>query len=204
MTWAWTAILIAASVTAYAYVGYPLTLWIAAAVRGRGPAFPDIDDWPATCEWPSVTVTLPVFNEERVVAQTLDGILALDYPKDRLHVLVLSDASTDRTDEIVRGYADRGVELVRLPERSGKSAAENAARRHLRGELVVNTDASVRLDPSALKRLVVAFADPTVGIASGRSKFEDRYEAYYEKGQKGMFQFIVEMFTALAGAEKKA
>ncbi len=168
MTWAWTAILIAVSVTAYAYVGYPLTLWIAAAVRGRRPAFPDIGDWPATCEWPSVTVTLPVFNEERVVAQTLDAILALDYPKDRLHVLVVSDASTDRTDEIVERYANRGVELIRLPMRSGKSAAENAARKRLRGELVVNTDASVRLHPLALKQLVAAFTDPTVGIASGR------------------------------------
>ncbi len=168
MTWAWTAILIAVVVTGYAYVGYPLALWIASALRRRGPGVPTIADWHATGEWPSVSITLPVHNEERVVARTLDAILALEYPKDRLHVLVVSDASTDRTDEIVRGYADRGVELVRLPERSGKSAAENAARRHLRGELVVNTDASVRLDPSALKRLVVAFADPTVGIASGR------------------------------------
>ena len=168
MTWAWTAILIAVVVTGYAYVGYPLTLWIAAAVRGRRPAFPDIGDWPATCEWPSVTVTLPVFNEERVVAETLDAILALDYPKDRLHVLVVSDASTDGTDEIVERYANRGVELIRLPRRSGKSAAENAARKRLRGELVVNTDASVRLHPLALKQLVAAFSDPTVGIASGR------------------------------------
>ena len=168
MMWAWTAILIAVVVTVYAYAGYPLVLWMAVAVRRLGPGVPTNGDWRDTGEWPSVTVTLPVFNEEGVVAQTLDAVLALDYPKDRLHVLVVSDASTDRTDEIVRGYADRGVELIRLPKRSGKSAAENAARARLRGELVVNTDASVRLHPCALKRLVAAFADPTVGIASGR------------------------------------
>ncbi|MCH8971878.1 MAG: glycosyltransferase [Acidobacteria bacterium] len=77
---------------------------------------------------PLVSVGMPVHNEERAGAQTLDAILALDYPRDRLHVLVVSDASTDATDQIVRGYADRGVALIRLPHRAGKSAAENAAR----------------------------------------------------------------------------
>ena len=161
MPWESVAIGIAISVTGFAYVGYPFTLWLIALTRRRFVT-PPLDDWP------SVTVTLPVHNEERVVAQTLDAILALDYPRDRLHVLVVSDASTDATDQIVRGYADRGVALIRLPDRAGKSAAENAAREHLRGDLVVNTDASVRLHPAALKRLVAAFDDPTVGIASGR------------------------------------
>jgi cellulose synthase/poly-beta-1,6-N-acetylglucosamine synthase-like glycosyltransferase len=83
-------------------------------------------------------------------------------------VLVVSDASTDRTDEIVRGYADRGVELLRVPVRGGKTAAENAAREHLRGDIVVNTDASVRVAPGALKPLIARMADPEVGVASGR------------------------------------
>ena len=70
------------------------------------------------------------------------------------HILVVSDASTDRTDEIVRSYAERGVELLRLPTRSGKTAAENAACARLRGEVVVNSDASIRLHPAAIRRLV--------------------------------------------------
>ena len=168
MSWAWMAVGVAVVTTGYAYLGYPLILWITAVVRGWGRHVHTMGGWSASIEWPVVTVMLPVFNEERVVAQTLDTILALDYPKDRLHVLVVSDASSDRTDEIVRGYANQGVDLIRLPRRSGKSAAENEARKQLRGELVVNTDASVRLHPLALKRLVAAFDDPTVGIASGR------------------------------------
>lgn len=168
MSWAWMALGFAVVTTGYAYLGYPVILWSVAAVLGRGRKISSQGTWPAAMDWPEVTITLPIFNEERVVALTLDAILALDYPKDRLHVLVVSDASTDGTDEIVERYANRGVELIRLPRRSGKSAAENAARTRLRGELVVNTDASVRLHPLALKQLVAAFSDPTVGIASGR------------------------------------
>ena len=119
-------------------------------------------------EWPEITIVLPVYNEEHVIARTLDALLAVDYPSHLRHVLVVSDASSDRTDKIVKSYAGRGVELLRQKERSGKTAAENAARHHVRGEVVVNTDASVRLAPNSLKPLVAAFFDETVGIASGR------------------------------------
>jgi len=81
---------------------------------------------------------------------------------------VVSDASTDGTDEIVRSFADRGVELLRVPMRRGKTAAENAALPSLHGEIIVNTDASIRIPPSALRTLIAAFGDPTVGVASGR------------------------------------
>jgi cellulose synthase/poly-beta-1,6-N-acetylglucosamine synthase-like glycosyltransferase len=111
---------------------------------------------------------VPGFNEERAIGATLEALLVTDYPADRRQVLVVSDASTDRTDEIVRGYAERGVELLRVAVRGGKTAAENAARSHLRGEIVINTDASVRIAPDALKPLITRFADPEVGVASGR------------------------------------
>jgi cellulose synthase/poly-beta-1,6-N-acetylglucosamine synthase-like glycosyltransferase len=94
--------------------------------------------------------------------------LALDYPKNRLQILVVSDASTDRTDEIVRAYADRGVELLPLTERHGKGAAETAATPHLTGEIVLNTDASIRIVPNAVKPLIRRFSDSEVGLASGR------------------------------------
>jgi cellulose synthase/poly-beta-1,6-N-acetylglucosamine synthase-like glycosyltransferase len=152
----------AAAVVLYAYVGYPLALivfsWFrrAAARPGEAP------------EWPSVSVTIPVYNEAGNLAALLAGLLKLDYPADRRQLLVLSDASTDGTDAIAHSFRDQGVELVRLPERRGKTAAENAARSLLRGEIVVNTDASVQIHPAGLKALVAAFADPTVGVASGR------------------------------------
>lgn len=150
-----------AAVAIYAYVGYPALLWIAARLRCPRPSEPP-------GEWPLVSVVLPAYNEERAIPAALDAVLALDYPRDRMEILVVSDASTDRTDAIVQEYADRGVTLLRLRNRSGKTLAENAARAHLKGEIVVNTDASVWLHPDALKPLVAAFSDPTVGVASGR------------------------------------
>ena len=196
MTWAWIAAAFGVIVTLYAYGAYPVALWAASIGRGRRSAYPPLD------KWPLVTVTLPVFNEERVIARTLEAVLALDYPKDRLHVLIISDASTDRTDEIVGRYANRGVRLIRLAKRSGKSAAENTARTHLRGELVVNTDASVRLHPSSLKHLVAPFADPTVGIASGRDVSVARAGGdanVGESGYVGYEMWVRDLETRLGG-----
>jgi len=147
----------------YAYFGYPIVLRLLVLAR-RKPAAPPP---PGPAEWPSISVTVPAYNEERAIAATLDAILATDYP-GRRQILVVSDGSTDRTDEIVRGYAGRGVELLRTPARAGKIAAENLARAHLTGDIVVNTDASVRIAPGAIKPLIARFADPTVGVASGR------------------------------------
>lgn len=149
----------------YAYVAYPALLKLL-VVTGDAYELPDEDPE----EWPLVSVSLPAYNEEAVIADTLDNLLSLDYPDDRLQIVVVSDASTDRTDEIVRSYADRGVELVRLEERAGKTAAENAAVPRLRGSIVVNTDASTQIVPGSLKPMVRTFRDPSVGIASGRDR----------------------------------
>lgn len=146
----------------YAYVGYPLVLWILSLARA-GKA-----SGTASEEWPTVSVSLPAYNEEAAIEGALEALLGVDYPPDRLQILVTSDASEDRTDEIVRGYADRGVELLRLETRGGKTAAENAAAEHLRGGIIINTDASIRILPGSIKPLVAALADPEVGVASGR------------------------------------
>ena len=143
-----------------AYAGYPLLLYL--CPKSKGPVPEPGSDWPV------LTICVPVYNEERVVAETLDQLLSSDYPADRRRVLVISDASTDQTDAVVEAYRDRGVSLVRLPRRSGKTAAENEAGRHLVGDIVVNVDASVKMLPGALKALVRAFDDPSVGVASGR------------------------------------
>lgn len=184
------------SLFAYSYLGYPALLWVLRR-RRRAPAPGDPRD-----RWPFITITVPAFNEEESIADTLDRILASDYPADRRQVLVISDASDDRTDEIVEGYADRGVELLRVRRRSGKSAAENAALPHLRGEIVVNTDASVRLHPDAVPRLVAAFRDPTVGLASGRDVSVTHFaeEANVgEAGYVGYEMWVRDLETDVAG-----
>jgi cellulose synthase/poly-beta-1,6-N-acetylglucosamine synthase-like glycosyltransferase len=153
----------AAVLFVYAYLAYPAALWVlgrfvkAAPVQSREPD-----------EWPVVSITVPVYNEEHQVASLVENLLALDYPPERRQILIVSDASSDGTDEIVRGYGDQGVELLQLEERGGKTKAENLALPWLRGEIIVNTDASIRFPPESLKRLVSAFSDPAVGLASGR------------------------------------
>jgi len=158
----WLLLGISVAVVGYAYAGYPLLLWLIRAVRSRQKHRPQCH------EWPKITISIPVYNEEASIRGALEGIVGLDYPADRRQVLVISDASVDRTDDIVREFADRGVELIRQSRRLGKTAAENAARERIRGDIVVNTDASIRVARDALKPLVATFSDPTVGVASGR------------------------------------
>ncbi|MEX2284715.1 MAG: glycosyltransferase [Gemmatimonadota bacterium] len=145
----------------YAYFGYPLVVGALALFR-RKPALPP------TTEWPRISITVPAYNEEAEIRATLEGLLSLDYPADRREILVVSDASTDGTDAIVRSFAERGVTLIRMEQRNGKTAAENAASAHLTGDIVVNTDASIRIGQHSLKPLIAQFADPEVGVASGR------------------------------------
>lgn len=144
----------------YTYVGYPLLLMLLVVWRERRLAVAPLTTWP------SISIVLVVYNEEALIRSTLENLLQLDYPADRRQILVVSDASTDRTDAIVAEYASCGVQLLRMPRRVGKTAAENAALPLLRGEIVVNTDASVHVERTALKPLIASFADPTVGVAS--------------------------------------
>lgn len=145
----------------YAYIAYPLVLWVISRVNTQRFAH-------SALHLPSVSIVVPAYNEEGQIAGAIDALLAQDYPRERLQILILSDASTDRTDEIVASYAARGVELMRMPERGGKTKAENAAVELLRGEIIVNTDASIRLHPAAVRELVAHMSDPLVGVASGR------------------------------------
>jgi len=153
---------LSAGLCLYTYFGYPVLLKLLSLARRPRP----VGDPPS--QWPRISIVLPVYNEAGVIAGTLERLLALDYPNALRQILVVSDASTDGTDEIVSRFAGRGVDLLRLPRRQGKTAAENAARRHLTGEIIINTDASVRIDPAAVKPLVAAFGDPSVGVASAR------------------------------------
>lgn len=146
----------------YAYFGYPAILWLLGRLR-RAPV-PSSEPDP----WPLLTIILPAYNEARSIAATVEALLALDYPADRRQIIVVSDASTDGTDDIVRRYRGQGVELLRVAERGGKTAAENAVLPLIRGAIVVNTDATIRILPGSLKPLIRAFQDPTVGVASGR------------------------------------
>jgi cellulose synthase/poly-beta-1,6-N-acetylglucosamine synthase-like glycosyltransferase len=146
----------------YAFVVYPLVIWLWSRMRPPYvlPGEPE--------DWPQVTILIVAYNEERRLRRTIEHALATDYPADRLDVLVVSDASTDGTDELVRTYGDPRVRLLRMTERKGKAAGENASGAHIRGELVVSIDASILIPRGSLKPLVRALLDPAVGLSSGR------------------------------------
>lgn len=161
----WLAVLaLCAAVTLYAYFGYPALLWAYRAVRRRRP--PVATDEPS--EWPRISITLPAYNALATLRPVLEGLTRIDYPHDRRQILVVSDGSTDGTDDLVREFAPQGVELLRIEGRLGKTEIENRAMEALTGDIVINTDASVTVHPGAIKRLVAALGDPGVGVASGR------------------------------------
>ncbi|HZT15347.1 MAG TPA: glycosyltransferase family 2 protein [Gaiellaceae bacterium] len=120
---------------------------------------------------PSVTVIVAAHDEEAVIERRLDNLLALDYPAEKLEVVVASDASTDRTDELVGAYAPR-VRLLRC-ERGGKVAAQNRAVASAGGDVVAFSDANAAWAPDALRKLVRSFADPDVAYVTGRLKLLD-------------------------------
>ncbi len=177
--WAVALVLAPVILVGYAYVVYPLLLSVLARAR---PATPEPQ---GSTEWPLISITVPAYNEERSIGATIENLLAADYPADRRQILVVSDGSTDGTDAVVQGYAARGVELLRLPVRRGKTGAENAAAAAVRAEIIINTDASVRILPDAIKPLVRAFDDPTVGVASGRDVSVGDVEAEGNRGESG-------------------
>ena len=185
-----------AAFAVYTYVGYPLILLAASALRGRRRPLPP------PVEWPHITILLPARNEEAVIGGTIDNLLQLDYPADRRRIIVLSDGSTDRTDAIVAAYAGRGVDLVRMPRWAGKTAAENAVLSQLESEIIVNTDASARVERGALKALIAPFADPEVGVASSHNVSLARVEEhanYAESWYVGYDMWVRSLETRVSG-----
>ena len=152
---------------AWTHVGYPLAAGALARVRVRRIAKDSLHE-------PSVSVIVAAHNEEPVIERRLENLLALDYPGNRLEIVVASDASTDRTNELVQAVADREprVRLIHCP-RGGKVAAQDRAVRDSATDVVAFSDANATWAPDALRRLVSDLADPDVGYVCGRLRLED-------------------------------
>jgi cellulose synthase/poly-beta-1,6-N-acetylglucosamine synthase-like glycosyltransferase len=146
----------------FAYFGYPLTLVLVGRFRGR--------DVNRAGVFPPVTFIVTVHNEERRIRDKLENTLGLDYPRGSLEILVASDGSSDRTNEIVRGYADRGVQLLDIADRGGKENAQKEAVKKATGEVLVFSDVATMLQEDGLQQLVTSFADPTVGCVSSEDR----------------------------------
>jgi cellulose synthase/poly-beta-1,6-N-acetylglucosamine synthase-like glycosyltransferase len=150
---------------AWTHAGYPATLAVAVRLRPR-----PIRKGPAQ---PSVSVVVAAHDEEEVIERRLENLIALDYPPDLVEIVVASDASSDRTDEIVEAIANREprVRLLRCP-RGGKVAAQNLAVRKTGGEILAFSDANATWAAPALRKLVRNFADPGVAYVCGQLRLE--------------------------------
>ncbi len=174
---------VAIGLIAYAYVGYPLVILALAAFHGRKVRTGDIE--------PMVTLLVTAYNEEKSIAAKLGNSLELDYPAEKLEIVVASDGSTDRTDEIVRGFEknERGVRVAlhRVEGRVGKTGTQNEAVKVCRGEIIVFSDAASLYDRRALRALVRNYADPEVGAVSGRYEYTNPTGAGAGRGTKAFW-----------------
>jgi cellulose synthase/poly-beta-1,6-N-acetylglucosamine synthase-like glycosyltransferase len=156
---------IAALLLFYVYAGYPLLLAIIGLfVRSRRPE-------PGYC--PQLSVLIAAYNEEEAIARKIEQTLALEYPAEKLEVLVLSDCSTDRTDEIVSSFPDKRVRLVRMSDRRGKTHAQNQGIQEATGEVIVFSDATAVYQSKALLYMACNYQDASVGAVSGRYQYFD-------------------------------
>jgi cellulose synthase/poly-beta-1,6-N-acetylglucosamine synthase-like glycosyltransferase len=165
----------------YAYAGYPALVWMVSRLRPRAVLRGSAE--------PSVTVVITAYNEERDLRAKLENTLALDYPAEKLEVVVASDCSDDRTDDIAREFAPRGVRLHRQAERLGKTAAQNAAVALARGEVILFSDATTLYQRDVLRAMAPNFADPSVGCVAGRLVYVDTSGSAVGSGAKSYWGY---------------
>jgi cellulose synthase/poly-beta-1,6-N-acetylglucosamine synthase-like glycosyltransferase len=158
-----------AAVVAYTYIVYPVLLVLLAAVRRGAVAPRELDD----ADLPNVSVLIVAHNEESVIRERIENLLALDYPKDKLELVIASDSSQDRTVDIVNEYGDRSIRLIAFTERTGKAAVLDSAIPRLAGSIAVLSDANTMMDRSAVRRLVRWFHNPQVGVVCGKLVLTD-------------------------------
>ena len=165
------------------YLGYPLVVTLWAKLRPKAVRKGDVV--------PSVSILISAYNEEKHLERKIDNSLAIDYPREKLEIIVISDASTDGTHEILKRYAGQGIRYYVLEERRGKTAALNKALEMARGEILFFTDATTIHPPEVLKRLVRNFCDPEVGCVSGKVIFRDLDANLTGKGLKARLGYEI-------------
>lgn len=150
----------------YIYLGYPFFVFFLARIIKKSVSKRAFE--------PMVTLLIAAYNEERYIVQTIENKLQLDYPADKLEVIVISDDSTDKTDALVEAIKDIRVQLLRQQPRAGKTSALNMAVPHAKGDIIVFSDANSMYAPDVLKQLTLCFADERVGYVTGKMIYIDK------------------------------
>jgi len=186
--------LTAVALILFIYLGYPILMFAISRLAPRPVQRAEIQ--------PRVSLIIAAHNEERDIAAKLENALALDYPKDLLQIIVASDCSDDGTDAIVRGFSDHGVILYRQLTRDGKTRAQHRAVGFSNGDILVFSDATTRYEPDTLRKLLRAFADPSVGCVAGQLVYVAGESSAVGKGCRSYWSYerILKSWESEAGS----
>ena len=193
------------AIVVYTYVGYGLILYLLVFIKRlaiKAKPLADITD----DRLPEVTLMVCAYNEEDIISEKMSNTHSLDYPADRLHLVWVTDGSTDNTNSILSAYPD--VKIVFSPERRGKSAALKHGIKEVSTEIVMMTDANTMLNPEAIREIVRLMQDPKVGCVSGEKKVMAKSdsdeaaqgEGLYWKYESTLKRLDSELYSAMGAA----
>ena len=181
----------------YVYAAYPVLIFVLGRLFGQKPVPPAE---PAREAWPRISLLLAAYNEEAVLADRLDNALAMDYPADRLEIVVGSDGSSDGTADVVNRYSARGIRLIDYRERQGKASVLNRSVPTLTGDIVLLSDANTTIEPDAARNLVRWFARPEVSCVCGRLVIVDPTSGKNADGLYWKYETLIKRSEARLGA----
>jgi len=196
----------AAGLAVYTYFGYPLLLFVVTGCiqavrdvrflfrrtsRRRGDVIEE--------ELPSVSLIIPAYNEEAAIEAKIENSLALDYPEDKLEIIVASDGSDDRTNEITESLSGRGVTLAAYDERRGKPSVINDTVERATGDVIILSDATTMIDADAVRKIVRHFKDANVGAVNGELRFASPGEGYRGEGLYWRYEVMIKFMENRLG-----
>ena len=190
----------------YTYLGYGILLYIIIRLKRLFLGNPRKTVLPPDEQLPEITLLICAYNEEEVVAEKMANTLAIDYPKEKFHIMWVTDGSNDHTNELLSAYPE--VDLVFSPERRGKSAALKHGLQELKTRYVAFTDANTMLNTGAIKEIARLFMDPTVGCVSGEKRVAAKKgtdmatqgEGLYWKYESTLKRWDSELYSAMGAA----
>ena len=196
---AWTT-LIALAIPAYAYAGYPIILFVAAAfvqlARDARYLLSRLERRRRSTRTPTVSIIVAAHNEETVIKQAIRNLLSLDYPADLIELIVGSDGSSDRTVQLAIETGDRRLHVEDFPDQRGKLAVLKDCAQMARGEILVFSDANTLLNRDAVKQLVRHFDDPLVGAVCGELRFTDSEGRTTHEGFYWRYELTLKMLES--------
>jgi len=161
-----TIFIASVSLILYSYIGYPISLYMLGLFIKKNVLKKDV--------FPPTTIIITAYNEEKRIRGKIHNTLEIIYPEDNLQIIIASDGSSDSTNEIVESFNYTKIQLLVIPIRSGKEKAQKEALKIARGEVIVFTDVATFIEPLGIKKIVLNFADPTIGCVSSVDRFIGR------------------------------